>query len=228
MNQESSSGFSSFLLSTMGFVDQLTRLLTEWAYFCLIGFRVIETSAADRQDSVDRLIFLIIKVQIVIYYHISFLYLYKDCTFSIYNPLKEHLLRCPGLLKSQDDLGPIFSAHTGCNFVFFWISVNSLARIRSLHDALQSFGGRLELDLESSNFLKVVIKSQHWIFSGISLQTDVKREPLRGRVEQMRARSNTESSLLASPAAGGRRRKDSLWTKMSFLPKWCLPIWSVL
>ena len=62
MNQESSFGFSSFLLSTMGFVDQLTRLLTESAYFCLIGFRVIETSAADRQDSVDRLILLIIKV----------------------------------------------------------------------------------------------------------------------------------------------------------------------
>jgi len=116
------------------------------------GFRVIETSAADRQDSVDRLILLIIK---------------------------EHLLRCPGLLKSQDDLGPIFSAHT---------------------DPCTMPCSLLE--------------------GGISLQTDVKREPLRGRVEQMRARSNTESSLLASPAAGGRRRKDSLWwTKMSFLPK---------
>merc|ERR1712130_639102 len=57
--------------------------------------------------------------------------------------------------------------------------------------------------------------------SGISLQigvqADTKKEIFRGRTDSLRARSNTESSFLASPGGGGRRRKDSLWTKMSFL-----------
>ena len=57
---------------------------------------------------------------------------------------------------------------------------------------------------------------------GISLQTDSKKEPFRGQTDSLRVRSGNEFSFLASPSGGGRRRKDSLWTKMSFLPKWSL------
>jgi len=119
--------------------------------FLPLGLRVIETSAADRQDSVDRLIFLIIK---------------------------EHLSRRPCLLKNSEDLGPLFSS-----------------------------------DLDPCTVPCSLLEG------GISLQADAKKEIFRGRTDSLRARSNTESSVLASPAGGGRRRKDSLWTKMSFLPK---------
>jgi len=120
--------------------------------FLPLGLRVIETSAADRQDSVDRLTFLIIK---------------------------EHLRRRPCLLKIPEDLGPLFSA-----------------------------------DLDPCTMPCNLLEG------GISLQADGKKELFRGRTDSLRARSNNESCFPASPSlGGGRRRKDSLWNKMSFLPK---------